>query len=238
MSEVGVFVLAKELIKWLFSIFGEEIIILAKEKIQHQWRKMFTNVNVLFLGDKQSGKTALALFIQNDMPYIVTKTGEKIPPNPTLLTAIVDKKYPLQEKNWVRIAQDVPGDEQLRETWRQAVADLRPRGIIYLIDGSRDDSDVQVETACREVFDECYKGSSNELAAFHVFVNFCDKWSTSPQVERRVLSKLRDKLNDELEKRPGFINLRTEVSATQLGIYSQKWDEVKRALHKFGADLM
>ena len=123
----------KEIAKWIAEHFGKEIIVLGTDKLKRHWARMFDSRPVLFLGPKSSGKSSLIMFLHTGKPYELEKDGCIHTPDPTLIAAIVDKKVSLQQRKWLHIKQDLPGDKQLREAWKQAVIDFHPLGIIYMI---------------------------------------------------------------------------------------------------------
>src|SRR3954451_11647248 len=100
---------------WLLKTFGLDILLLARDALQSQWRRLFASRNILIVGAQQTGKSSLAAFLQRGRPYQVVD-GEVRPPDPTAATVIVDRKFAVQ-KHWLRIKVDLPGDPDLRTTW-------------------------------------------------------------------------------------------------------------------------
>lgn len=229
----------KDAIKWLTVTFGKDIVILAKDLVEHQWQRIFASRNILVLGPQQTGKTSLAFYLQHGRPYEIVDGGIRAP-NPTAVAAVVDKKFALQQKNWLRLKRDVPGDLDLRATWAQAIKDLRPHGIIYMIDGRLSDDELQ-----REVVDGIgehilthYKSGLRELVALHVFANFADQWVDSPATARVKKRVITDAFEDVIRGHNALRHLRFSVASTQLSPHKKNWEDTKRALHHFGADLM
>jgi hypothetical protein len=230
--------IVKEALKWIAATFGKDIIVLTKDLVQHQWARFFGSCSVLFLGPKAAGKSSLIAFLRSGQPFEIDKSGAIRSPDPTLVAAIVDKRVSVQQSKWLHIKQDLPGDEQLRATWKQSIEDFRPSGIAYLIDG-RDEAKLsaQVREACIEVLDRCYPDGARELRTFHVFINFSDVWATSPQVARDRVRVVRNALDDEISGRPSFSALRTDVASIHLSPNTKEWDAARRALERFGTDL-
>ncbi len=227
----------KDIIRWITVTFGTEFIVTARDWLQHKWRGLFASRNILVLGPKQTGKTSLVFLLQHDRPYEVVD-GEIRAPNPTAAAAIVDKKFPLQHGNWLKLKRDVPGDLDLRDTWAQAINDVRPHGIIYMLDGRLDDKQLRVETSMiRENVLRHYADSLGELRALHVFLNFADAWATSPAVVRSSIRVVTEELERVLDGSSALQHLRIGVSATQLSPHKKSWEEATRAVYKFGADL-
>lgn len=79
---------------------------------------------------------------------------------------------------WMRLKADVPGEKDLRETWAQAIKDIRPQGIIFMIDGRRNGAKLKADLSELEndVLSH-YRDSLGELQAVHVFVNYVDQWA-------------------------------------------------------------
>jgi hypothetical protein len=229
-------IIAGLLLVW--AALKERAVIVTINKLQNQWRKYFSGKNVLVFGHKQAGKTALVTYLQSGKPFNLVN-GNVVQPNPTLLTAVVDKKFELQEGNWLKLKADLPGDKQLRDTWLQAIEDVKPDGVIYMIDGRLDR-----ENLTREI-DEIFEFVLNAFAerapdpkALHIFVNFADVWADTPRKEREVLRWVQDHFENRLEGYRRMPDFTFDVAATQLSPHKTSWREADRALHRFGADLM
>lgn len=223
---------------WLLKTFGLDILLLAKEALESQWRRVFASRAVLILGARQSGKSSLATFLCHGRPYEMVD-GEVRPPDPTAAAAIVDRKFTVQKGQWLRLKVDLPGDPDLRATWAAALGEIRPAGIIYMIDGRLDEAGLA--TAVDEAFQavlSLYAGGTRELLAFHIFVNHSDAWGGSPARERETVTKVAGLFEERRIRQPGLESLRFGTSATQLSANRRSWPEATRALHRFGADLL
>jgi hypothetical protein len=223
---------------WLLKTFGLDVLLLVKDAMENQWRRLFASRNILILGPQQTGKSSLALFLQTGKPYQVVE-GEVRPPDPTAATVIVDKKFAVQHRHWVRIRRDLPGDADLRATWMAALKEVHPVGIIYMIDGRADDATLERAVAdAVELVSAQYPAGTRELVALHMFVNHSDAWATSPAVERERLARVTEAFEARRRKHPQQEVLRFAASATQLSPNRRAWPEITRALHRFGADLL
>jgi hypothetical protein len=223
---------------WLLKTFGLDVLLLVKDAIENQWRRLFAARNILILGPQQSGKSSLALFLETGKPYQVVD-GEVRPPDPTAATMIVDEKFAVQHGHWVRIRRDLPGDLDLRATWMAALKEVHPAGIIYMVDGRTDD--VSLDQAVGDAVDLLraqYPAGTRELVAMHMFVNHSDAWATSPALERERLARVTAAFEARRRNHPEQEVLRFAASATQLSPNRRAWPEVIRALHRFGADLL
>jgi hypothetical protein len=223
---------------WLLRTFGLQILLLAKEALESQWRRLFASRSILILGAQQTGKSSLALFLQKGKPYQVVD-GEIRPPDPTAATVIVDRKFAVQNGHWLRIKQDLPGDPDLRSTWATALKETHPAGIIYMIDGRLDEAalDHAVADAFALVLAQ-YASGPRELLALHIFVNHCDAWARTPAAERDLLARVTAAFEARRQGHQPLETLRFSASATQLSPHRRAWPEVVRALHRFGADLL
>ncbi len=222
---------------WLLKTFGLDILLLAKDALQSQWRRLFASRNILIVGAQQTGKSSLAAFLQRGRPYQVVD-GEVRPPDPTAATVIVDRKFAVQ-KHWLRIKVDLPGDPDLRTTWGAALKEVHPAGIIYMVDGRLDRAGIErtADEAVALLLAQ-YGAGTRELLALHMFVNHCDAWATTPAAEREGLTRVTAAFEERRRPHPALQTLRFAASATQLSPNRRSWPEVTRALHRFGADLL
>jgi hypothetical protein len=224
-------------IRWLREI-AMPLVLLTKDFLQSKWRKSFAARNILILGGKQTGKSSLMLLLRSGHPY-ETSDGDVKPPAPTAMAAVIDCKFSPNKAEWLRLRKDVPGDRDLRATWKQAIADIRPHGIIYLIDGRQENAALMRDVA--EIQSDVlshYAGGTGHMVALHVFLGFCDQWAASPTITRQRCRVVEDALHGIVESAPSFNHLRVHVSETQLSPARKSWPEVERALARFAADLV
>lgn len=228
----------KDAVTWIVKNFKDEILMVAVDFLQKQYHKMFKNRNILILGPKSSGKSSLILYMASGKPFEMVGKERKTP-EPTALSAVVDRKFHLQTNEWVKIKKDVPGDLSLRETWRQAIIDIDPEGIIYLIDGRV--AEKESEKLVRDIFESVlihYSESSRMLISFHIFINFGDKWASSPEAERKLVRVIENEFEKQRSQFESINRCRFGVSMTQLSPNKDSWTEVHRAINRFGADLI
>ncbi|RMG24762.1 MAG: hypothetical protein D6732_23270 [Methanobacteriota archaeon] len=223
---------------WFAEKFGGKLVVYTLDKIRGRLQSIFASRNILILGSEQTGKTSLILFLTTGKPYEIVK-GEIKPPDKTLGYVVVDKKVSLNEGQWIKLKRDVPGEADLRSYWEMAIDEIKPTGIIYMLDGRL--TGEKLENAVTEIFDEVlchYEGSGAGLEALHVFVNFVDQWGTTPVANREKLRWISELFDKQLERYKGLQYIRVSFAATQLSPNKDAWIEVERALFAFGADLL
>ncbi len=227
-----------KLIAWIIKTFGKEIAIVIGRELQRIWARLFTNGNFAILGAKGTGKTALLWFLSTGKPFKVVK-GRIILPEPTAGAVIVNKAFELQKGNWLSLKKEVGGEVIYRDLWRQIIADIDPRGIIYMLDG-RLDGEALRAAATEAVTDALshYTAQRRSLVAFHVFLSFSDDWATTSSVARRKLDLVSEPIVELIRRHASLDNLRFHVSLTELSPARDSWPEIRRALHHFGADLL
>lgn len=228
-------------IRWVVETFGRDVLVFMRDQLVHRWRRLFEARNILVLGQRQAGKSSLAWYLTTGKPFEV-RGGEVRTPAPTALAAVVDKAFSVDKSTWMKLKRDVPGDLDLRDTWAAAIADVRPHGIIYLLDGRTSDDDLREEIARigSDVL-SLYAAGPGNLVALHLFLNFADQWARSPEVIYERSRMVADALFALLQSpttAPALRHLRTHVSDTQLSPQRKDWPETERALRKFAADLV
>lgn len=207
------------------------------------WGALFHDKNIMILGAKQTGKTALIHLMSEGRPYEVIN-GQKVV-TPTLLAVIVGREVNLRgpaigPQGPVKIEADIAGES--RHLWKLNIQKFVPDGIIYMIDG-RLEGDA-LARAVREAFDDvlsCQTGLE-KLRAFHLFVSFSDLWNSGKHLVVKA-NKLREVdalfttlcAKDPYEQR--FKNLSYKVHAVHLSKEAASWNEASEALQSFGAGL-
>jgi hypothetical protein len=146
---------------------------------------------------------------------------------------LVGHKFSPRGKTWLRVAKDLPGDVALRYQWSEAVAEVKPHGIIFMIDG-RSDCDV---SEASEFLKTSYSDGPKELIAFHLFINFADKWAEEPTRRRKRIREVEDQLDSALATKSVWYHLRLGIHATHLCSDFTSWPDAERALEKFAVDL-
>lgn len=224
-------------LRWLREV-AMPLVVLTKDYLQSRWRKAFAARNILILGGKQTGKSSLVQFLRSASPYEITD-GDIKAPAPTAMAAVVDCKFSPNKTEWLRLRTDVPGDQDLRATWKQAIADVRPHGIIFMIDGRHDAAALvsDVSEIRQDVLSHYIEGAGH-LATLHVFLGFCDQWAADPTAVRRRCRAVEDALLEVIEASSSLSHLRVHVSETQLSPARKSWAEMERALARFAADLV
>ncbi|MFB6344915.1 MAG: ADP-ribosylation factor-like protein [bacterium] len=228
----------KEGLKKVGRLIGREAVVVGKDWLQDRWNRVFMSKNLLVLGPKGSGKTSLIMYLLSGQPFEIDD-GHKRPPNPTATAAVINEKCKLQHANWQTLRKDVPGDPDLRETWKRAIDEVNPRGIIYMIDGRADEDELLEQTeAIRDNVLSNYENSLRNLSTLHVFLNFADCWADSSETVRAKKNLVDRVLEKHVVNDSFYQNIRTDVAPTQLSPEKYSWSETQRALYKFGADLV
>ena len=203
--------------------------------------------NVLVLGHKSAGKTALLWYMEYGRPMAVHGAG----PAPTLGTVIIGKDFNINKNKWAKVAKDIPGDRP--DLWEVVIEDVQPTGIIYMLNPRGDQAviDEEINRLFSWVFN-IYKKTTKPLAkpkVLHVFLNFADKWAMSAgalsnTAVRKAKQYTLDSLTDRLEREPEFASMKVDVAVTQLSPDAKPlptcrspWPEAKNAIDRFGADL-
>lgn len=227
----------RQLVQWIITNFGDEILQLTKDALQREWKRRFQKRPFLVFGPSESGKSSLALFLEQGQPYKM-RDGKKIGPDPTLAPVLVGhtKKFDTAS---IKLQADVPGDEKLRDCWAQVLAETKPRGIIYMIDGRKSEEQLFLDLEpIRTHILPPHQGGQLDLKALHVFVSFSDLWSKTHEptwglkITQKVTECLVQILSDlNLEK------LRIKVSLVHLNPEADAWDDVTAALEQFASDL-
>ncbi|MCS4097454.1 ADP-ribosylation factor-like protein [Salinibacter ruber] len=228
----------KEAAKWLAMKFGEDILVFIGDKLKSRYKKYFENKNILILGNKQTGKTSLAYLMTEGKPYKTDDNGDIKTPSPTAMTSVIDQRTKLDEDSWANVKKDVPGDKGLRDTWSDAIEEISPHGIIYMIDGSKSDDEISDSLSdMKEVLSSSYKHGVGNLEVVHIFVNFSDHWSEGKIKDRENLRKIEDIADKMIVQDRALKNLSIETHRLQLSPNKSSWDEADKAISKFGADL-
>jgi hypothetical protein len=224
-------------LRWLREV-ALPLVLLTRDYLQSRWKKAFAARNILILGGKQTGKSSLVHFLHSGAPYEITD-GDIKAPAPTAMAAIIDCKFSPNKAEWLRLRRDVPGDQELRATWKQAIDDIRPHGIITMIDGRQDPAALNrdVLEIEQDVLSH-YAAGTGHLSTLHVFLGFCDQWASDPTLTRRRCRTVEDALLQVIDGTQALQHLRVRVSETQLSPARKAWPEVERALARFAADLV
>jgi signal recognition particle receptor subunit beta len=216
--------------------YGIEVLVYTIDSIQSHYRRLFRAKNILILGPKSSGKTSLIYLLRYGAPFIKKKDGTIETPDPTAMGIIVGHKFSPRTGHWASVSKDLPGDEGLRFEWTEAIKELKPHGIIYIVDGTSSNDSAMVEDI-KQLFESAYSTGIQPLAAFHVFINFSDMWAKSESSKRSRLRKFEEKLDSVFSENPSWSHLRVGTHATTLSSNVSSWPEANRAVEKFGTDL-
>jgi hypothetical protein len=224
------------LIMFLLNNYGRSVITFTADKVQENLRYIFKGREIAILGERSSGKTSLVYFLQYGKPFEI-KQNKVNRPEPTFGSVVVGSN-------------DVSGDKDYRELWKELIKDTNPHGIIYLLDGRL--SPEATKVAIASIFTDilsCYldkvslNGMSDiKLKAFHIFVSYSDQWGTSDAIKIMKVTQVKLDYLSELdrEEHKYFKNMgvKFDVSIMNLSPSANNWDETVRALTMFGTDLI
>lgn len=231
-----------QLLMWFIDKHGEKLSVIYNDTLKPRWQKTFSAHPLVILGPRGSGKSSLRVFLEENRPYEVVD-GERRSPEPTLGVAIVNTKFQADKDSWLKIKKDVPGDEQLRDSWYQLIKEVRPHGIIYMLDGRELYKENIIPAAIEEhtqtVFTDVlnrFEDADSLLRVLYIFVNFSDLWSTGKDAENQVVRQILDELEVRLKTSGIGKKLRYDVRCVQLCPSKEKWEEVERALDHFGVE--
>jgi hypothetical protein len=224
-------------LRWLAKQFGGDILTWLASKLRIVWAKRFAKKNIVVLGPKQTGKSSLICFLSEGKPFKVVD-GAIQTPDPTGAAVILSDDFKLPEGGPIHVPKDVGGDPHLRSQWKDLLETVRPHGIIFMLDGSKGEGVLRagVEELGRDVLSH-YAAGLNSLASLHVFLNFADRWKTTPGVEHKQVGFVQDLIKGLRSQYPDLDHIRIQVSATQLSPHLRQWPETERALIHFSADL-
>jgi hypothetical protein len=172
----------------------------------------FREHNVLVLGSSNTGKTALLCYMEKGRPLKTTSGGDNYGPDRTTGAVIVGKSFLINKDKWASVANDVSAEKPA--LWQTVMEEVRPSGIIYMVDplngGKSVGLDVLTANVDREidhmlnrVFNVC-KGSSITLRAFHVFLNFSDVWNEDGNLGDTLWLHSVSVLKDRVKQYGGF----------------------------------
>jgi len=221
----------------IFLRYGKDIVAWVGDMISSTYRRYFRNRNILVLGAKQTGKTSLLNFLSTGKPYEESDTGRGLP-NPTSGAIIVGRKTKVNNE-WLKAEKDVGGDKAFRHLWAELIRDLKPEGIIYMLDGRQ--SDEELKQAIGEMRSDVlshFETDKQRLVGIHIFLNFADKWADSPREIRRRKRVVQDAVDNVLDGNRVIEQIRFDVSETHLDPNAKRWTATNRAIHRFGAMLM
>jgi hypothetical protein len=223
---------------WFAEKFGGKIVAFGLDKIRTKLQSVFATRNILILGDSQTGKSSLILYLTTGKPYQI-ENGQISAPEKTSGYAVVDKKVTVNDNQLV-VKMDLAGDQDMRSLWKMAIEKVRPVGIIYMLNGRLEKD--ELENEIEEIFDDVlchYEGNQGAgLEAIHLFVNFVDQWGINNVEIRNKLRKISQSFDKRLNSKPSLLYLRVGVSATQFSPHKDSWIEADRALFSFGSDLL
>lgn len=202
---------------------------------------------ILIFGESGSGKTALRYFLQHGHPYLQLKENKKIEilePNPT-----IGDPEEIKEKNRIRISKDdgvmitydVGGEELYHDVWKQLIEKVRPKGIVYMIDGTRpiDHIDKTIDILFNKIIEFLpLSTAKTSVSSIYVFLNFYDKWSNNSEVDRMKLKSVQELLDKKRVNITSNIeHIEIKADKSQLSLHGKPWTETNKAVKHFVADM-
>jgi hypothetical protein len=173
---------------------------------------------VLVIGPPKSGKSSLLRFVEHGTPR-GRPEGRSLATNAEFRGIVAEARM-------------------TREVFAETVAAVRPHAVLYLLDPRG------AETAINPALDEIRAWVLPVLAAaptrpqaFHVGLNFVDRWGESSGAIRRTRQYVEDGIVHAINGDGALSTLRIRASEMHLRANASAWPQVLRALDNLGADL-
>lgn len=229
----------------------DEIYVWSNKALQNFWQNRFESDAILILGEAGTGKTSLDYYMRFGHPYEEVN-GERFPPNPTLgehSIAFVGHKHKVKLKRagstenvTLNLQRDLPGDDNFRYSWAEALEQISPTGIIYMLDGNL--SGDRLEAAIHTLFDDVlmhFRNGLGNLRALALFVNRADEWRPQPPEDKLITIEKTAEITRCFEtlraQHSSLATLALLVKPLQLSPHEDQWNEAKFAIEDFAMEL-
>jgi len=198
-------------------------------------RDQFEGHNILVLGPRSAGKSTLLSYMRTGRPM---PPGGDLP-NRSLGAVIYGKRPNLDANRWSKLKEFKDGD--YRSLWKLMIEEIRPDGIVYMLDGRKGQATTltEVEHFASDVLSVYVDAQLNLPCprAIHIFLNFADVWAKSDKVARELKRHVENALAELIENNSVFESVKADVTVTQLATTRSAWDEADNAINRLGADL-
>jgi hypothetical protein len=215
---------------------ANSVMVFGRNKLTAFWSRHWPSKNILILGERNAGKTALGWMLTEGTPYKMVD-GVKEAPTPTAaLVTVSDPRVILSRDSVVqgaRLQQDVAGEAVV--DWLTLIDELNPEGIVYMIEGNHDleIKTEQLNGLANNVL-TYYGNEPRRLRVLYLFINHMDIWGTSGGDKMQMERQWRTGLLNLIERDfPALKNVRIGVAGTHLNPNRDSWPEAKIAMTQF-----
>lgn len=215
---------------------ANSVMVFGRNQFTSFWSRNWPSMNVLILGERNSGKTALGWMLTEGTPYKMVD-GKKEPPTPTAaLVTASDLRVILSRESVVqgaKVTHDVAGEAVM--DWLKLIDDVDPEGIVYMIEGNWDLNIMaeQLNILANNIL-TYYSNETRKLRVLYLSINHMDSWGQENGSKAALEKQWRAGLLNLIDRDfPAIKGVRIRVAGTQLNPNKISWPEAKIAMTQF-----